>query len=81
MAKADPKQKNGRRVRMNVYQISIRADLRYAAVKKARANGTTLSEFVRMAIEKFVDDPIEESMDALRVHKESYEQKRQRNSN
>jgi hypothetical protein len=73
--KGPEKHSNGRPVRMSPYQVSIPAILRNAAVKKARANGTNVSLFVRMAIEQFVNDPIEESMDRLRVHKERYEQK------
>lgn len=50
------------------YQVNMERRVRDKAIKKARTSGSHLSKFVVMAIEKFVDDPIEKSMKELRTH-------------
>lgn len=50
------------------YQVNLNRIVRERAVTKAGDNSIKLADVVRMAIEKFVDDPIDKTMGQLRRH-------------
>lgn len=53
------------------FQFYASRDLRDKALAKARLNGTHLSEFMTVALKRFIDRPIEKSMKELRRHNRS----------
>lgn len=58
------------------YQVNLNRITRERAVEKAGDNSVKLADVVRMAIDKFVEDPIDKTLGQLRKHN-----RRKRNSN
>lgn len=72
-----PKKTKGQRNESVPYQFEVPLGLREEAVNKAKECNTSVAPFMRMAMELFLDRPIQESQELLRKHNASKNQRPQ----